>query len=713
MITFSGAFPRPIRLTEETRRFAYESLKGKYGDEAKSTLSISLDHIEGLDELSTSKQCAIAMTEVAKRAPLRICPHESVSGAATLGGAFLAGGLANYNGKNLLPGTDHLTLGFIDAVNLGIDVYEKKIQQRKNDPALTARQIEVLDTLQASVDALRIYHRRYMEALAEIKPENAENLKNVPFLPPASFKEAVQSLWFLFSFARLLGNWPGIGRIDVLLGPYLDEDLKKGVITIEEAREFLAGFFIKGCEWIESAPTRGSGDAQTYQNIVLGGLIRENGILREASNEVTHLILEIIEELPIGDFPITVRMRKDSPERLKELTARAIRCGGGTVAVYNEELIFDSMVRFGYPEEEIVDFANDGCWEVQIPGKTCFSYYPFDGLRILLNDTLRFHTDIPAHFDNYASLYDCFLRNLEKHLSRIKQYTLDRYITRDEEGNEYFKENAPCAFVSLLTDDCISKARYYHEGGARYTILSPHIGGVPDIGNSLYAIDRLVFKDKLISFDGLMRALKNDWANEEYIRQYALNKYAYFGNDNDEADAYVTRFLDDYGKMLAPNKEDRLIRFPAGVSTFGRQINWAPYRLAVPFGKKAGEILSGNLSPTPNTDMEGASAVIRSYCKSDLAALTTGCALDLKLDPGAIEHPKGIEVLCALIDGFVELGGYFMQIDVVSAEMLRDAQAHPEDYKNLSVRVSGWNARFVSLDEQWQRMIIERTEQKR
>ena len=246
MITFSGAFPRPIRLKEETRLFAYESLHGKYGDEAKNTLSVSLDHIPSLDKQSPSKQCALAMLEVAKRAPLRICPHESVSGAATLGGAFLSGGLANYNGKNLLPGTDHLTLGFIDAVNLGINAYEKKIQQRKANPNLTAHQIEVLDTLQSSIDALHIYHQRYMDELSLKKPENAENLKNVPFLPPTSFKKAVQSLWFLFSFARLLGNWPGIGRIDVLLGPYLKEDLKKGIITLEEAREFLAGFFIKG-----------------------------------------------------------------------------------------------------------------------------------------------------------------------------------------------------------------------------------------------------------------------------------------------------------------------------------------------------------------------------------------------------------------------------------------------------------------------------------
>jgi pyruvate-formate lyase len=153
------------------------------------------------------------------------------------------------------------------------------------------------------------------------------------------------------------------------------------------------------------------------------------------------------------------------------------------------------------------------------------------------------------------------------------------------------------------------------------------------------------------------------------------------------------------------------ILFPAGVSTFGRQINWAPEREAVPFGRKKGEILSGNTSPTPGTDTAGATAIIKSYCKADLIKQTNGAALDIKLYPSTVQGANGVEAIISLLMGFVKLGGSFMQLDIVDAEALRLAQEHPDDYKSLSVRVSGWNARFVTLNKEWQNMIIERTAQ--
>ena len=151
-------------------------------------------------------------------------------------------------------------------------------------------------------------------------------------------------------------------------------------------------------------------------------------------------------------------------------------------------------------------------------------------------------------------------------------------------------------------------------------------------------------------------------------------------------------------------------RFPAGVSTFGRQLEWAPERLATPFGRKAHEVLAANCSPTPNTDKEGATAIIRSYCKADLSKLATGAALDIKLLPSSVEGEDGLEALISLIRGFVSLGGFFMQPDVVDSSLLLEAQAHPEDYQTLSVRVSGWNARFVTLNKEWQDMVIKQNE---
>ena len=148
-----------------------------------------------------------------------------------------------------------------------------------------------------------------------------------------------------------------------------------------------------------------------------------------------------------------------------------------------------------------------------------------------------------------------------------------------------------------------------------------------------------------------------------------------------------------------------------GVSTFGRQIEWRAHRTATAFGAKKGEILSGNSSPTPGTDLGGATAIIRSYCKADLMRQTTGAALDVKLYPDTVYGESGVDALMALMRGFIELGGCFMQVDVVDEAVLRAAQADPAAFKTLSVRVSGWNARFVTLDREWQNMIIERTAQ--
>ncbi len=699
---------RPIRLSEQTRRFAMESLQGRYGDDAMKTPYVEMSEIPGFSELSHQEQSNAAVLKLAQEAPIRICEYESVSGAATVGHGMRFAVPAYYNGKPILDHISHLTVDFMTPVRLGVDYLEKKLDDRttgETDPV----KLEELNGMKVVIRALRLFHGRYLAALKDVKPENYENLKNVPFRPAANFKEAVQSLWFTFAFLRLLGNWPGIGRIDLILGEYLDRDLKERRITLDEAREFLAGFFIKGCEWIESTPPRGSGDAQHYQNIVLGGIDEEG---REVTNEVTYLVLDIVEELPIGDFPITVRVNEHSPERLLTRMAEVIRHGGGVVAVYNEPLILRSLVRSGYSEREARQFANDGCWEVQVPGKTYFRYVFFDALQLLLNDTLRLNTDEPAVYDDFETMYKTFLSHLENKLEEIYQGAIDWHLCGDPSGR-YWRRGYASSSVSLFEEGCIENARSYTSCGTKYVSVSPHIGGAPDVGNSLYAIDRLVFREKKVSFAELMKILRNNWEGEEELRRYVSDQYVYYGNDDDEADSYTVRVIDDFAALTEQFRGRSPIFFPAGVSTFGRQIDWLPYRCAVPFGRKKGDILSGNTSPTPDTDFEGATAVIRSYCKIDLLRQPCGAALDVKLHPASVQGENGVEALKGLIRGFVRLGGFFMQLDVADANALLEAQKHPEKFKTLSVRVSGWNARFVTLSDRWQQMIIERSTQKK
>lgn len=236
------------------------------------------------------------------------------------------------------------------------------------------------------------------------------------------------------------------------------------------------------------------------------------------------------------------------------------------------------------------------------------------------------------------------------------------------------------------------------------------MGGLADTVNSLYAIRKAVFEDKIVSFDELMRCTRENWENDEILRQKIRNGYRWFGNDNDEADRIYTHLIDRFSDMCKTCDVNSSFRYTPGISTFGRQVGWTENRMATVFGTKKGTILSGNSSPTPGTDRTGATAMIRSYCKADATKVPIGSALDLSLTPGSVKGEDGITAITGLLRGFTALGGFFMQMDVVSVATLRAAKEHPEDYPTLGVRVSGWNARFVTLGERWQDMIIERDE---
>lgn len=698
---------RPVRLSEATRKFAYDSLNRKYGLDTLQNMGIAMDNVEGFDKLCDIKKYDLAIKKIAAEAPVRICENERLSGAATFGLAIHHRVPATYKGEPIFESISHLTVDFETAVKKGFNYIKGKAQCAYEVHRSTEKEPFAKSCLNC-IAAFENWHGRYLEVL-KTEPQcksNYENLKRVPFEPAENFYEAVQSLWFCFAFTRLCGNWSGIGRIDVILGDYLKNDLEKGTLTIDEAREILAHFFIKGCEWVNGQYI-GSGDAQHYQNIVLSG-IDEDG--NDITNEVTYLVLDIIEELGIGDFPTTVRVNKNSDEKLLRRVAEVMRFGGGVLAVYNEDTVIKALLNAGYEEKEARKFANDGCWEVQIPGKTYFKYYPFDSLQVLQSATLKEY-DGELEFSSFEALYEKFKEDLYKRIESIVLSREKRFVGIDPETNRRkWRRDVPCTVISLFENDCIERGLSYLEGGAVYNIASPHIGGLADTVNSLYAIKKLVYEQKRLSLSNFLNILKNNWEGEEILRQYALNSFEYYGNDNDEVDAIAAKLLSDFAEICNSFNNRCDFRFPGGVSTFGRQLEWAPRRMAVPHGRKAGEVLAANCSPTPGSDREGATAIIRSYCKAELSELASGAALDIRLLPSSVSGEDGLQALISLIKGFVALGGFFMQPDVADAAILKQAQEHPEDFQTLSVRVSGWNARFVTLNKEWQDMVIEQNE---
>lgn len=704
----ANGMKRPVRLCEATRRFAYDSLNHRYGLDTRHTQSVSLDHIADYEAMSPLQRYDAAIAEIAANAPIRICEEERISGAATLGLAIHHCVPAVYKSKPVCGSISHLTVDFKTVLRIGLNSIRKNAENALKVYSGTAQEPFIRSCLHC-LNCFSQWHQRYLDALKN-RAEYSSNyhcLQRVPMEPPTNFQEAVQSLWFTFAFLRLCGNWPGIGRIDWLLGSYLEHDLHAGTLTIEEAREILAHFFIKGCEWV-CGGSYGSGDAQHYQNILLAG-IDENG--REVTNSVTYLVLDILEELGISDFPTTVRLNRHTDDRLLRRVAEVMRYGGGILAVYNEDLIIEALTDYGYPLRESRQFANDGCWEVQIPGKTFFTYMPFDSLAILQQKTLKNYQKA-LEYPDFDALYQQFISDLQQCLENILlQKKADFEKATDSDGQWIWRPQDPCTVVSLFEEGCIEKGLSYLEGGPVYNITSPHIGGLADTANSLYAIKKAVYDEKKVSLNELTAVLQNNWEGAEPLRQYFLTHYSYFGNDNDEADTLTAQILEDFTAICRRLDRRCGYRFPAGVSTFGRQLEWAPHRMASPHGKKGGEVLAANCSPTPGTDQEGATAIILSYCKLPLKKTVTGAALDLKLLPSSVQGENGLETLIALMRGFTISGGYFMQPDIVNPDILREAQAHPENYQTLSVRVSGWNARFVTLSEEWQNMIIEQNEQ--
>lgn len=708
MLTISGGQVRTESATESRLSQETHDLAAKYqaGIVGRSMKRCAFGDPKSLDGLPPATQNAKAVEMLANHAPLRIDADELLVGSATLLEA-------TWHQVPFLntPSTSHVTVSLEKLLRLGYAGLREQVSERLSRGDLRPDQVTYLQAIGTSIDAAGVWHRRHVDALRELHDAaNSQQQRNkltsllatmakVPENPPTNFREAIQTLWEAWTFQRLCGNWPSIGRIDWFLGPYLKKDLAAGTITLDEARELLAHFWIKGSEWIGAEGAFGtgySGDAQFYQNVILAG-IDENG--DEVVNEVTYLVLDVIEELHISDFPIAVRVSARTPEALWRKIAQCQRHGGGIVSIYNEDLVIRALTRFGYPLEEARSFTNDGCWEVIIPGKTSFSYVPFDTLAIL-QDLLQIDEDaeIPA-YESFEDLYTAYREALS--------VALDKFA---DECNRWCPANAQISpLLSLFVDNCVENGADYHDYGPNYTVRSPHAGGLPDVANSLHVINQMVYVDRKASLAEIVTGMRANWNGHESLQNRCANDYLLYGNADPLADAMARRLFDDYVTLVSQLPKTGDLLFPPGISTFGREQEWRNNRLATATGKPAHSILAPNLSASAGTERRGVTGVVRSFCSMNFEALPNGVPLDLMLSPSSLAGDNGLNALVGLLKTFIQLGGWYLQINVVDRATLLEAQKHPDQFPNLTVRISGWSARFATLCPEWQEMIIERT----
>ncbi|MHB8994338.1 MAG: pyruvate formate lyase family protein [Armatimonadota bacterium] len=693
----SNVVPR-LRLSEATHRLAFLGASGHWGRQ----MIEAGEALPPQPEWSRERHCAEAIRLIAHATPLRIETDELLTGASLYLEAprhqVPFGGLASIS---------HVTTDYSLGLRLGYDGLRRLIEQRLNSGDDDERARDFWECQLICLDAACHWHERYRQHLRDLiggslgaQQEHYQRVlragAEVPERPPQTFHEAVQALWLMWEFQRVCGNWTGLGRLDEMLGPYLRRDLADGRLTLDEAREILAHFFIKGTEW-RTGQGRGSGDAQNYQNIVLAGVDADGN---EVCNEVTYLVLDIIEETRLSEFPVTVRLNSQTPAELYRRTAEVMRLGGGVVAVYNEDIIIRALVKLGLNARTARTFTNDGCWEIIIPGRSSFSYLPFDCMT-LLQQTLALDTVGAAAYSSFEDLYADFASRLREAVAQQRQsatVALADPATRDR----------PSALLCLFMPPCIDRGRGYYHDGPEFHLRSPHAGGLVDAADSLHVIRQIVFEQQELSLEDLVAILRDDWEGHDELRRRVRQSGELYGNDG-PADKMMLRLFNDFTDVVEEAAKGTDFLFPAGISTFGRQIAWAPQRLASPHGFRAGEFQSNNLSPAPGTDRHGPTAVLKSYTKLDFDKLPNGGPLEIRLHPTMVKGEEGLQATIALLKTFHALGGFYLSLDVVDAETLRDAQLHPERHLNLSVRIAGWSAHFVSLDEGWQEMIIERT----
>lgn len=697
----SSEMPKPPqRLSQHIHELADIGFSGKWGRELKEPdWDYSEVNEEGVDAQVRYGRAALS---VAKNAPLRFFPGELLVGSATL----LPAALHKIPCMGETSSTSHTTLGFERALKMGYKGLREEVEARIARGGLDSEGENLLQGMLMCIEAAGIWNNRHIAALEgmmqDASPEDAGRyaqqiriLRNVPENPPQDFREAVQMMWSLYCFHRLMGNWSGLGRLDRMLGGYLEEDLRKGRITLDEARELIAHFWVKGTEWI--GIHGGSGDAQFYQNVILGGIDKDG---REVTNELTYLILDVVEELHISDYPIAVRLGDKTPDKLFRRVAEVQRYGGGIVSVYNENVVIKGLTDFGYPLSEAREYTNDGCWECIIPGKTAFIYWPNDMVPVLSN-TLTSELPEDAPDKDFESFYARFRDNLAADI-KTRQDGLD---------GSWKTPWMPCALASLFTEGCVEKGRCYYNGGPVYTVNGIHYGGVSDVANSLLVIRKLVFEEKYLSLGELTDILKHNWEGNEGLRRLVQSRFTFYGNDDREADDMMSRVFNDYTALVGEIKARAGVLRPCGISTFGREIDWRMERLAMAEGSRRGDILATNCSPTPGSDRKGPTAALNSYCKLDFTKAPNGATLELKILPQSVKGDNGVKALVGMAKTFLEKGGFYMHIDVVDSATLIDAQRHPERYPNLPVRVAGWSARFTTLCKEWQDMIIQRTQQ--
>jgi formate C-acetyltransferase len=589
---------------------------------------------------------------------------------------------------------------------------------------------EELKAMKIAAQSLIIFAERYSEVLTDMaEKENdssrkaeleqmASICKRVPANKPETFWEALQYYWFVHvGVITEVNPWDSFnpGRLDQHLLPFYKKGLKDGTLTKERAKEILQSFWIKFNN--HPAPPKigvTAKESNTYTDfalINLGG-VKEDG--SDAVNEVTYLLLDVIEEMRLLQPSSMIQVSKKNPDQFIKRTLKILKTGYGQPSVFNTDAIIQEMIRVGKSIEDARNGGASGCVETGAFGKEAYILTGYFNIPKVLEITLNngvdprtgkkigIETGDPVNFKSFDELMSAF----EKQMNHF----LDIKIKGNNIIDRIFARYMPVPFLSILIDDCISNGKDYNNGGARYNTSYIQGVGLGSITDELAALKYHVFENRTVSMEGMLDAIKKNFKDYEEFRGLLVNETPKYGNDDDYADDITRQVFEIYynaidGRPTARGGNHRVNLLPTTCHVyFGSVIG------AMPDGREAAVPLSEGISPVQGADRNGPTAVIKSAAKIDHLR-TGGTLLNQKFTPSFLEDDQGIEHVMHLIRSYFRMDGHHIQLNVVTADTLKKAKKHPEKYRDLIVRVAGYSDYFVDLTDELQDEIIRRTEQ--
>lgn len=549
----------------------------------------------------------------------------------------------------------------------------------------------------------------------------AEVCAHVPAHAPRDFHEALQSYWFChLAVITELNGWDAFnpGHLDQHLLPFYERGLADGTLAREQARELLECFFIKFNN--HPAPPKvgvtaaESGTYTDFANINLGGL-RADG--SDGSNELSHLLLDIVEEMHLLQPSTNIQLSRKSPDAFLKHTLRVLRKGYGFPSIFNADAVVQEQLRQGKTLEDARAGGCSGCVEVGAFGKEayiltgyfnlpkCLELALHQGVDPMTGQQLGPRTADPASFATFEDLFAAY-RAQFRHFLEIK-------LRGNQIIERLYATQMPAPFLSVLTDDCIRKGRDYNAGGARYNNTYIQFVGLGSLTDSLSALRQLCFESEgsthAVSLPELVRVLDADFAGHETLRQRLLHKTPKYGNDDDAADDIMVRIFDTCVEALDGRPDTKGGRYRVEMLPTTCHVYFGSVTGATPDGRPARRPLSEGISPVQGADRRGPTAVVKSASKMDHLK-AGGTLLNLKFTPSLVATEAGVDQWANLVRSYFKLDGHHVQFNVVGAETLRAARANPAEHRDLIVRVAGYSDYFCDLSPELQEEIIERTE---